>query len=85
VEGRKIGSIGIGVRRGVAYHGIALNVSTDLSFFAHIVPCRTSGLAVTSLAQLLGAPPPLAAVGRVFAACFAAQMGFAGIEAGESA
>jgi lipoate-protein ligase B len=74
-DGRKIGSIGIGVRRGVAFHGIALNVSTDLSFFAHIVPCRTDGLAVTSLTAILGTAPSLETVGRVFAECFAAQMG----------
>lgn len=71
----KIGSIGIGVRRGVAYHGVALNVSTDLSYFAHIVPCRGSGLEVTSLARLLGAAPAVAQVGRVFADCFADRMG----------
>jgi lipoyl(octanoyl) transferase len=72
---RKIASIGIGVRRGVAYHGIALNVTTDLTYFAHIVPCRTSGLAVTSLAAILGAVPPLAAVGDVFADCLAERLG----------
>lgn len=75
VDGRKIGSIGIGVRRGIAYHGIALNVSTDLSFFAHIVPCRTSGLAVTSLAELLGTPPSVETVGHAFAECFTGHMG----------
>jgi lipoate-protein ligase B len=75
VDGRKIGSIGIGVRRGIAYHGIALNVSTDLSFFAHIVPCRTSGLAVTSLAELLGTPPCLETVGHAFAECFGGYLG----------
>src|SRR5262245_29932290 len=73
----KIASIGIGVRRGVAYHGVALNVSTDLSFFAHIVPCRGSGLNVTSLARLRGTAPALAEVGRVFATRFAEQMGLA--------
>jgi lipoate-protein ligase B len=77
---RKIGAIGIGVRRGVAYHGIALNVSTDLSYFVHIVPCRTSGMAVTSLAQQLGAPPTVATVGRVFAERLGAHMGFSAIE-----
>jgi lipoate-protein ligase B len=75
--GCKLASIGIGVRRGVTYHGIALNVSTDLSYFAHIVPCRTSGLAVTSLAQILGTPPPLTTVGRVFADCLASRLGSA--------
>jgi lipoyl(octanoyl) transferase len=68
-DGRKLASIGIGVRRGVAYHGVALNVTTDLTFFAHIVPCRTSGLAVVNLADLLGWSPSLVEVGRVFAAC----------------
>jgi lipoyl(octanoyl) transferase len=78
--GRKLASIGIGVRRGVAYHGVALNVSTDLSYFAHIVPCRTSGLAVVNLAELLGWHPTVQEVGRVFAACLADHMGFAGLE-----
>jgi lipoyl(octanoyl) transferase len=77
VGGRKIGSIGIGVRRGVAYHGVALNVSTDLSYFAHIVPCRASGQDVTSLERLLGSAPTVAAVGRVFAERLIAEMGFA--------
>jgi lipoate-protein ligase B len=76
----KIGAIGIGVRRGVAYHGIALNVSTDLSYFCHIVPCRSSGMVVTSLAQLLGSAPPVDEVGVVFAARFAARMGFSALE-----
>jgi lipoate-protein ligase B len=76
VGGRKIVSIGIGVRRGVAYHGVALNVSTDLSFFEHIVACRGAGLVTTSLAELLGTAPTLDAVGRVFAERFAAEMGF---------
>jgi lipoate-protein ligase B len=74
---RKIASIGIGVRRSVAHHGVALNVSTDLSYFAHIVPCRGSGADVISLAQLLPVPPAVAEVGAVFAGCFAAKMGFA--------
>ncbi len=77
---RKIGSIGIGVRRGVAYHGVALNVSTDLSYFAHIVPCRTSGLAATSLAEVLGTAPAVVEVGRVFAECLAERMGLAGLD-----
>ena len=74
------------MRRGVAYHGIALNVSTDLSFFAHIVPVSRAGLAVTSLAEMLGAAPALVGtVGRVFAERFAAAMGFAGVEVGAAA
>src|SRR5262245_9140687 len=74
---KKIASIGIGVRRSIAYHGIALNVNTDLSYFAHIVPCRGSGADVTSFAQLLPVAPAVAEAGTVFARCFAAEMGFA--------
>lgn len=49
--GGKIGAIGIGVRRGVAYHGVALNVSNSIEYFAAIVPCRAPGMAVTTLVR----------------------------------
>jgi lipoyl(octanoyl) transferase len=48
---RKIGSIGVGIRRWVTYHGLALNVTTDLSYFSSIVPCGISGCEMTSVAQ----------------------------------
>jgi lipoyl(octanoyl) transferase len=48
----KIGAIGVRVRRWVTYHGIALNVSPDLSHFSGIVPCGVRGHGVTSLAAL---------------------------------
>lgn len=51
VDDRKIGSIGVGIRRWVTYHGFALNVATDLSFFDAIVPCGITGCEMTSLAQ----------------------------------
>jgi lipoate-protein ligase B len=62
VAGEKVASIGIGVRRWVSWHGFALNVSTDLSGFAAIVPCGLPGVAMTSLDRLLDRPVPLAAV-----------------------
>src|SRR5215469_12358948 len=49
---RKIGSIGVGIRRWVTYHGLALNVNVDLSYFDAIVPCGIAGCEMTSLAQL---------------------------------
>ncbi len=49
---RKIGSIGVGIKRWVTYHGFALNVATDLSFFDSIVPCGIDGCEMTSLAAL---------------------------------
>jgi lipoate-protein ligase B len=49
---RKIASIGVGIRRWVTYHGLALNLSTDLSYFDSIVPCGIEGCQMTSLARL---------------------------------
>ena len=51
VEGRKIASIGLRVKKGCTYHGISLNVDPDLSAFEHINPCGYPGLIVTSLKQ----------------------------------
>jgi lipoyl(octanoyl) transferase len=48
----KIAALGLKVRNGCTYHGLALNVDMDLSPFAAIDPCGYPGLAVTSLAEL---------------------------------
>jgi lipoyl(octanoyl) transferase len=45
----KIGSIGVGIKRWTTYHGFALNVSPDLSFFRGIVPCGIDGCEMTSI------------------------------------
>ena len=52
IGARKIGSIGVGIRRWVTYHGLALNLSTDLSYFDSIVPCGIDGCEMTSLERL---------------------------------
>jgi lipoyl(octanoyl) transferase len=52
VEGRKLASVGIRVRRGASYHGVALNVSADLEPFQRINPCGYPGLEMTRLADL---------------------------------
>ena len=52
VGSRKIASIGVGVRRWTTWHGFALNVSTDLSFFDSIVPCGIEGCRMTSVREL---------------------------------
>ncbi len=51
VDDRKIAAIGVKVGRRVTTHGFALNVSTDLSFFQHIVPCGMPLAPVTSINQ----------------------------------
>ncbi|HET9106685.1 MAG TPA: lipoyl(octanoyl) transferase LipB [Steroidobacteraceae bacterium] len=52
VDGRKLASVGIRVRRGASYHGTALNVSVDLEPFSRINPCGYAGLEMTRLADL---------------------------------
>jgi lipoate-protein ligase B len=75
VAERKIASIGIAVRRWVAYHGAALNVSTDLSYFDLIVPCGLRGVRMTSLERELGRVPALEDVAEHAAKCFAEDFG----------
>jgi len=64
VDGRKLASLGLRVRRGASYHGVALNVHNDLAPFARINPCGMAGLAVTSLAELGVASSVEAAAGE---------------------
>ena len=59
---RKIAAIGVKVSQGVTTHGFALNVSTDLSLFTHILACGLPDKGVTSMALELGVAPPMAAV-----------------------
>ena len=78
---RKIGALGIRVERGVSFHGIALNIDSDLRDFELIDPCGTPGLVSTSIADELGRtaePPTTAAVEAaawIFAAAFARSIG----------
>ncbi len=51
---RKIGALGVRVERGITYHGIALNITTNLVDFSLIDPCGMAGLDVTSIARELG-------------------------------
>lgn len=50
IAGRKIGSLGVGIRRWVTWHGFALNVDCDLAPFERIVPCGIAGVRMTSVA-----------------------------------
>jgi lipoyl(octanoyl) transferase len=54
VDGRKLASLGVRVRRGGSYHGLALNVALDLAPFHYINPCGYAGLTMTQLSELGG-------------------------------
>jgi lipoyl(octanoyl) transferase len=64
VEGAKLASVGIRVRRGASYHGVSINIDMDLGPFSRINPCGFEGLAMTQLAAL-GGPREIAAVAGV--------------------
>jgi lipoate-protein ligase B len=55
----KLGSIGIAVRRGISFHGFALNVNTDLEPFQWVNPCGLQGVRMTSMERILGDKVPM--------------------------
>jgi lipoyl(octanoyl) transferase len=73
VEEAKLASVGLRVRRGGSYHGLALNVAMDLEPFGRINPCGYAGLAMTQLAAL-GGPSEVRAVADGFAPVLQAQL-----------
>jgi lipoate-protein ligase B len=62
---KKIGAIGIAVRRGVSFHGMALNVNIDLTPFGWIQPCGLEGIGVTSMRTEGGQDLSMAEVRRL--------------------
>lgn len=54
VDGAKIASLGLRIRNGRSFHGLALNVDMDLEPFRRINPCGYAGMAMTQLSQLAG-------------------------------
>jgi lipoyl(octanoyl) transferase len=61
VGGAKVAAMGVHMSRWVSSHGLALNVSTDLRYFDHIIPCGLTR-PVTSMKRLLGEAPPRAEI-----------------------
>ena len=59
VAGDKIASLGLRVRNGCSFHGLALNVDMDMSPFQRINPCGYAGLKMIQLRDLLETPPSL--------------------------
>ena len=77
---RKIASLGIAVRRGITYHGLALNVNTDLSYFNRIIPCGITWAEVTSIERELGRSILLSNVKEVFIDCFTKRFRYKGYQ-----
>jgi lipoate-protein ligase B len=83
VDGRKIASVGIRIRRGASYHGLAFNVNMDLEPFQRINPCGYAGLEMTQLAALGQPGATVEATGRAFAPFL--QKALEDLRAGKSA
>lgn len=76
VDGRKLASVGIRVRRGASYHGLALNVALNLEPFRRINPCGYPGLEMTQLSEL-GGPATVAAAAAGLQPLLIRALGFA--------
>ena len=59
MDSQKMGSIGIALRKGISFHGLALNVNVDLTPFSWIQPCGLEGVSMTSIQQELGEEIPM--------------------------
>ena len=78
---RKIAAIGVKISQGVTTHGFALNVTTDLSLFTHILPCGIADKGVTSMAVELGRAPALPEVEDAVVAHFSNRFALPGMPA----
>jgi lipoyl synthase len=66
VDGKKIASVGLRIRRGASYHGLAFNVNMELEPFSRINPCGYAGLQMTQLAALGSPDASVQNVGQAF-------------------
>lgn len=76
VQEQKIASLGLRVRRGCSFHGLALNVAMDLEPFQRINPCGYSGLKMTQMKQLITPVPALKEVQERLVAEFVQKLGY---------
>lgn len=77
VDERKLASVGLRIRRGGSYHGLALNVNMDLTPFRRINPCGYAGLEMTQLAAL-GGPGDVLQTARAFVPLLLRRLGRSG-------
>jgi len=75
VQDKKLASIGVAVTDWVTYHGFALNVNTDLSYFELIRPCGLDPTTMTSMQKITGKPIPFEEVKGTFAREYASVTG----------
>jgi lipoate-protein ligase B len=76
VDDHKIGAIGVAVSRWVTYHGLALNVTTNLDYFKLINPCGITEFPVGSVSELLGENIEVDDVSNLLAENFARTFGY---------
>lgn len=79
VNNKKICSLGLRIRRGCSFHGLALNVDMDLSPFLRINPCGYAGMEMTQVSQQ-GGPEQLSTVQSVLVAELTKLLGYEHIE-----
>ena len=78
VDGRKIASLGLRVRRGASYHGLSLNVDMDLEPFMNINPCGFEGLEMIDLMRL-GVSNPIAEIRNELADILIRKIGYSDV------
>jgi len=76
VNGAKIASLGLRVRRGCSFHGLALNVDMDMQPFQRINPCGYSGLQMVQLSELVAQPVSIEEVAQRLEQALRKQLGF---------
>jgi lipoyl(octanoyl) transferase len=76
VKGEKIASLGLRVRNGCSFHGLALNVDMDMSPFQRINPCGYAGLKMVQLGDLLDTPPALDEVAQRLERALRERLGY---------
>jgi lipoyl(octanoyl) transferase len=75
VDDKKICSVGLRIRRGCSYHGLAFNVTMDLEPFNRINPCGYQTLKMTQLNQLISSPEPFK-IGNELIECLITNLGY---------